>query len=124
MCFGWGNALDRKREAVAVALSFTQSGPVTAGILLHQEPGGSCSARDLSLSGLSTTGFAVPAFLPFMPSWGMFPKMVLLAWLRGSKAFHSSQCYGIQWACPAFGTSPPHCLMALSSAAHSSQACL
>lgn len=31
-----------------------------------------------------------------MPSWGMFPKMVLLALLLGSKAFHRSQCYGIQ----------------------------
>ena len=96
------------------------------------ETGGSCSAQDqslsrlspvslpspsrlspvslLSVSCLSATGFAAPAFLTFMPSWRMFPKMVLLAWLRGSKAFHGSQCYGVQWACPAFGTSPPHCI--------------
>lgn len=61
-----------------------------------KETGGSCSTRGLSLCCLSTTGFAVPAFLTFLPSWGMFPKMVLLLLLLCSKAVHGSQCSGIQ----------------------------
>lgn len=96
-CSGWGSPLDRKREDVVAALSFTSSGPsAPAGILFHQETGGSCSTRGLSLCCLSTTGFAVPAFLTFLPSWGMFPKMVLLLLLLCSKAVHGSRCSGIQ----------------------------
>ena len=88
-----------------LSLSLSRLPPVSLPSLSRLSP-----VSLLSVSCLSATGFAAPAFLTFMPSWRMFPKMVLLAWLRGSKAFHGSQCYGVQWACPAFGTSPPHCL--------------
>lgn len=40
----------------------------------HQETGGSCSARDLSLSCPPTTGFAAPAFLPSCHPGGCFQR--------------------------------------------------